>query len=147
MFRKQRNTQTGRRTTVRNIQPPIDTDPINNGDIEITEDISEFSSLPGLAHSKGRAPNETQFGTLTPDTSTDKSRVSLTTHMQKEGTADKIWRTVGNFANYRTQRNYDRVMKKRTLQELEDFKEKVEGWANEYRNFIDDGVNRKQPRF
>lgn len=67
--------------------------------------------------------------------------------MQKEGGAENIWRSVGNLATYRTQRNYDQVMKKRTLAELEDFEEKVEGWANEYLNFVDDGVNRKHLRF
>lgn len=78
---------------------------------------------------------------------TQTTEENTSTLIEKEGKADNIWRTVGSFANIRTQRNYDRVVKKQTLAEIEDFEEKVEAWANKYINFVDDGVNRKQPRY
>lgn len=75
-----------------------------------------------------------------------KSYVGPTIHMQKEGKANNRWCTIGNFENSCTQRNYNRVMKKWLLAELGEFEEKVEGCVNEYRSFVDNGFNRKQPR-
>lgn len=86
-------------------------------------------------------------GTATTATSEEPSNVSTITLLQKEHAVDNIWRAVGNLTNIRTQRNYERVIKKRTLQEMERFEEKAEGWLAEYREFVDGGHNCKQPRF
>lgn len=75
------------------------------------------------------------------------SQVSVPTLMEQEAKTDNIWRWAGNITQIRTATNYNRVVNKRTLQELEDFETKIEGWAKEYRDFVDDGISRKQPRF
>lgn len=61
--------------------------------------------------------------------------------------ADNIWRGINKIHDLKTQRNYERVVHKRTLSEIEEFENKVESWMKEYRDFVDDGVSRKQPRF
>lgn len=73
---------------------------------------------------------------------------SSTTNMtQKEYYVENIWRAVSKIHDMQSQRNYETVVHKRTIGEIEAFESKVEKWMNEYREFVDDGVSRKQPRF
>lgn len=67
--------------------------------------------------------------------------------MEKEAKTDNIWRWAGNITRIRTTTNYNRVVNKQTLQEIEDFEAKIEGWAREYHDFVDNGISQKQPRF
>lgn len=67
--------------------------------------------------------------------------------MQKEGSTDNIWQNVNTISSLRTQRNYDPVVTKRTIEEIEEFEDKIEEFVKDYRKFVDDGVTRKQPRF
>lgn len=78
---------------------------------------------------------------------TTSTGISTLAPIEKEGLTDNIWQTVNTIARLRTQRNYDWVVRKRTIAELERFEEKINEFANEYRNFVDDGVSLKQPRF
>lgn len=66
---------------------------------------------------------------------------------QKEYYVENIWRAVSKIHDMQSQRNYETVVHKRTIGEIEAFESKVEKWMNEYREFVDDGVSRKQPRF
>lgn len=119
-----------------------------NNAADITEDISE-SSLPPRA---GRAANATNahddsYNLETSITDPAVAETSMTTLMQKEYAVDNMWRGLSMIHDSRTQRNYERVVHKRTLSEIEEFEAKVETWMKEYRDFVDDGISRKQIRF
>lgn len=82
-----------------------------------------------------------------PNSNNNSIEISTTTLLQKEYSTDNIWRNVGKFNELQTQRNYDRVIHKRSLSEIEAFESKVEEMIKEYRDFVDDGVSRKQLLF
>lgn len=118
---------------------------------DVTEDIT-VSSLPEsfMRPLRTYVPLNEDV-TLDPNANSQStaeiSQVSVPTLMEQEAKTDNIWRWAGNITRIRTATNYNRVVNKRTLQELEDFETKIEGWAKEYRDFVDDGISRKQPRF
>lgn len=115
---------------------------------DVTEEIVESSLPPGFARKD--QGNTAHTHCTTPDPSLNAQHsvdISITTLLQKEYSTDNIWRNVSKLNDIRTQRNHERVIHKRTLSEIEAFESKVEEWIQEYRDFVDDGITCKQPRF
>lgn len=114
------------------------------------EDITE-SSLP-MCFQRPQRSTLNNKDTIGISSSTNKrtresSGDSTNLFMQKEGSTDNIWQNVNTISSLRTQRNYDPVVTKRTIEEIEEFEDKIEEFVKDYRKFVDDGVTRKQPRF
>lgn len=120
-------------------------------DPDVTEDITESSLPPQFHREMSSTPHlqkASDIASLTAAEGTSRSSgVSTNMLMQKEGSTENIWRIVNTIGRVRTQRNYECIVTKRTLQEIEDFEEKAEEFAKEFKNFVNDGVSRKQPRF
>lgn len=128
---------------------PKDNPPAPREPADITEEIVE-SSLPPRFMDPAIAGKPCQPSTSNGDMSFNTTGIvenSATTIIQKEFCVDNIWSGVSKIHDMRTQKNYERVIHKRTLSEIEAFEGKVDEWMKEYRAFVDDGVNRKQPCF
>lgn len=116
---------------------------------EHTEHITESSLPPEFQARAG--PSRQSLERFNPSsTNIDTSAIndeSTNVVMQKEGALDNVWRLVNTISSLKTQRNYERIVTKRTVARIEDFEEKAEEFLKEFRNFVDDGKSRKQPRF
>lgn len=115
---------------------------------DITEEIVESTLPANFRQNINCDALEGSQSTRSTSAASESTPVYITTtQMERKGKLDKIWQSLITLNRIQCQKNYNRAANKWTIEEIDNFKEKVEGWVKEYRDFVDNGVTRKQPRF
>lgn len=116
---------------------------------DIIEDILESSlprNFPRITNrNDGNGAQTGPSNSVDSECTEQLTGVTTTTWIEKEGKVDDIWRLLNTLNRIQSQRNHTRAVNKRTIKEIDAFEEKVESWVKDYRDFVDDGVTRKQP--